>query len=261
MNNYNGNGMFHSPNLFRFSRGTENCPCRNLSHLQESPRPCRCLDRSTEILGEPTPSEIEGMSGKPEEIHGEPGPMGPRGKPGPQGPQGEPGPMGPQGVTGPQGPQGATGPQGPQGERGSQGPQGPPGYSQNSIFASFADQISALPKKANLPLKISVPDITKNISTDDQCSIFLKPGYYGIYYYVSAKLKSKGYAKVTPMFHDGMSPCYTGYSMTKGHNKPICISRYFIVEIFDTSPLFFVWHCTENTSYVNINIIIQKFFR
>lgn len=266
LNTYNSNGMFRPPNLFQFGRGTANCPCRNVSHIQDSSEPCSCLDRNTEISGEPIPSELKGMSREPywrepEEMPREPGPMGPRGKPGPQGCPGEPGPMGPQGVTGPQGPQGVTGPQGPPGERGLQGPQGPPGYSQSSTFAAFANQIPALPKKTNLPLKITVPDITENISPNGCYSVFLKSGYYAIYYYILTKLKSPGYAKIIPVFNGCMYPCYMGYDMTKKHNETICISRYFIVEITDTSPLFFVWHCTENTSHINMNVTIQKLCR
>ena len=254
LNNYNSNGMFRSPNLFRFGRGTANCPYRNVSHFQESLEPCSCVDRNAEISEKTYWTE-------PEEMPRESGPMGPRGKPGPQGCPGEQGPMGPQGVTGPQGPQGVTGPQGPPGERGLQGPQGPPGYSQSNIFAAFAYQIPVLPKKTNLPLKITVPDITENISPNGCYSVFLKPGYYAIYYYILAKLKFPGYTKIVPVFNGCMSTCYMGYNMTKKYNETICVSRYFIIEITNTSPLFFVWHCTENTSHINTNVTIQKLCR
>ena len=254
LSTYNHNGMFHPPNLFRLNRGAANCPYRTVTHFQESYESCSCPDRNTEIPKDPCLRETEG-------IRGEPGPMGPRGKPGPQGCPGDRGPMGPQGVTGPQGPQGVMGPQGPQGERGLQGPQGPPGYSQNSIFAAFANQISALPKKTNLPLKISVPDITENIFPYNNCSAFLKPGYYAIYYYAATKLKTPGYIKIIPVFNGCMQLCYMGYDMTKKHNEAVWISRYFIVKISDSVPLSFIWHCTENTSHINMNVTIQKLCR
>lgn len=192
---------------------------------------------------------------------GEPGPQGPRGEPGPQGCPGERGITGPQGVTGAQGPQGVTGPQGPRGEPGLRGPAGPPGYSQDSIFAAFADQFPTLPKKTNLPLKMTIPDITENISPRGNYSVVLKPGYYAIYYYISAKMKAPGFADITPVFNDCIQSCYMECAVSKKRNKTIRLSRYFIVEITDSSPLFFLWHCTETASHINTNVTIQKLCR
>lgn len=192
---------------------------------------------------------------------GEPGPQGPRGEPGPQGCPGERGITGPQGVTGAQGPQGVTGPQGPRGEPGLRGPAGPPGYSQDSIFAAFADQCSTLPKKTNLPLKMTIPDITENISPRGNYSVVLKPGYYVIYYYISAKMKGPGFADITPVFNDYIQSCYMECAVSKKRNKTIRLSRYFIIEITDSSPLFFLWHCTETASHINTNVTIQKLCR
>ena len=199
-----------------------------------------------------------------------PGPMGPKGEPGPQGPRGEPGPQGcpgergitgPQGVTGAQGPQGVTGPQGPRGEPGLRGPAGPPGYSQDSIFAAVADQFSTLPKKTNLPLKMTIPDITENISPRGNYSVVLRPGYYAIYYYISAKMKGPGFADITPVFNDCIQSCYMECAVSKKRNKTIRFSRYFIIEITDSSPLFFLWHCTETASHINTNVTMQKLCR
>lgn len=236
------NCLFRSSNLFHSNKRITNCPCKSATYSQQASDPYCCLVNNTEISTEP-------------------GAMGPRGKPGPQGCPGECGPMGPQGVTGPQGPQGVTGPQGPQGERGLRGPQGPPGYTPNSIFAEFASQISSVPKKTNLPLKITIPDVTENISLCNNCFLSLKPGYYTIYYYASVKLKAQGYVKIIPTYNGCMHPCYMGYDIAKRHNEIICISRYFIVEILETSPLIFEWQSTEDTSHVNVNVVIQKLYR
>lgn len=199
-----------------------------------------------------------------------PGPMGPRGEPGPMGPRGEPGPPGcpgeqgepgPQGVTGPQGPQGATGPQGARGEQGPRGPAGPAGCLQNNIFAAFSAQKAALPKNANLPLKVTVPDITGNITPCSSCSIALNPGFYSFYYYVSTEMKAPGFVRLTPVFNNCTQPAYMGYSVVKKRREQIVLSRYFIVEIFDSAPLFFIWHCSESASHVNMNVTIQKLCR
>lgn len=200
----------------------------------------------------------------------EPGPMGPRGEPGPMGPRGEPGPPGcpgergepgPQGVTGPQGPQGVTGPQGARGEQGPRGPAGPAGCLQNNIFAAFSAQKFALPKNANLPLKVTVPDTTGNIIPCSSCSVSLHPGFYSFYYYVSTEMKIPGFIKLTPVFNDCVQPAYMGYAASKKRHERIVVSRYFIVEISDSAPLFFIWHCSESVSHINMNVAIQKLCR
>lgn len=159
------------------------------------------------------------------------------------------------GPMGPQGPQGATGPMGPQ------GPMGPPGYSQNSIFAAFEEQICSLPKKATLPLNMIIPDETENISLYDDYSILLKPGYYAIYYYISTKMKSPGFIQITPVFNKQIQSCYAGYSDTKKRNETLWISRYFISKITDSEPLFFQWQSSETTCQLSMNINILRLYR
>lgn len=198
---------------------------------------------------------------KPNCCLGEPGPMGPRGEPGPPGCPGERGEPGPQGVTGPQGPQGATGPMGPRGEQGAQGPAGPPGCTQNSVFASFSGQRIIMPRNANIPLKIDIPDVTENISLCNNCSVMLTPGYYAIYYYVSVDMEKCGFIKVTPVFNDCVQDAYMRYAESRRRRETLEISRYFIVEIFNASTLFFAWCSSISASKINMNLSIEKLCR
>lgn len=189
------------------------------------------------------------------------GPMGPRGEPGPPGCPGECGEPGPQGVTGPQGPQGVTGPQGPQGEQGPRGPSGPPGYPQSSIFAAFSSPGFTMPESASLPLRPGVTDTTGNISPCGSHSVNLTPGFYALYYFVSAELKSPGFAKLTPVFNNCIQSSYMGYNVTKKRRQRIELSRYFIVEIEDDSALSFVWNCSETALIDSMNMTVQKLCR
>ena len=186
------------------------------------------------------------------------GPMGPRGEPGPPGCPGERGEAGPQGVTGPQGPQGVTGPQGPRGEPGPRGPAGPPGYPQNSIFAAFSDSQFTVPKSASLPLKADIPDSTGHISSSSGHSIILTPGFYALYYYISTELKAPGSVKLTPVFNNCVQPAYVGYGVAKKRRQTLELSRYFIIEIKDSSPLYIVWHCSEKALIGSMNVTIQS---
>lgn len=204
--------------------------------------------------GEPGPPGCPGE-------RGETGPQGPRGEPGPPGCPGERGETGPQGVTGPQGSQGATGPQGPRGETGARGPAGPPGYPQNSIFASFLGQELILPENANLPLKIDISDITQNISLCNDYSILLTPGCYAVYYYISTVMKRHGFIKLTPIFNDCVQTVYTVYAEAEKRKEMLVISRYFIIEIPSTSTLFFAWDSSASTSKINMNLSIEKLGR
>lgn len=207
--------------------------------------------------GEQGPPGCPGEHGEP----GEPGPQGPRGEPGPPGCPGERGETGPQGVTGPQGPQGATGPQGPRGEPGIRGPAGPPGYPQNSIFASFLGQELILPENASLPLKVDIPDITKNISLCDDYSVLLTPGCYAICYYISTEMKRHGFIKLTPIFNDCVHTTYAAYAETTKRKEMLVISRYFIIEISSPSTLFFEWDSSAGASKINMNLSIEKLNR
>lgn len=108
---------------------------------------------------------------------------------------------------------------------------------------------------------MTIPDITENISPRGNYSVVLKPGYYAIYYYISAKMKGPGFADITPVFNDCIQSCYMECAVSKKRNKTIRFSRYFIVEITDSSPLFFLWHCTETASHINTNVTMQKLCR
>ena len=237
--------------------GSQNCPgvcveCGSQSY------PCRCGECNLQDC--PSPCE-ECCSQRCPGVCGECGPQGPRGEPGPQGCPGERGETGPQGVTGPQGPQGVTGPQGPRGEPGARGPAGPPGYPQNSIFATFLGREILLPEHASLPLKMDIPDITKNISLCNNYSIWLYPGCYAICYYISTVMKRSGFIKVTPIFNDDMQTMYTAYAEATKRKQALTISRYFIVEISSASTLFFAWDSSAGVSQINMNLSIEKLGR
>ncbi len=213
--------------------------------------------------GEPGPQGPRGEPGPPGRPgeRGEPGPQGPRGEPGPPGCPGERGETGPQGVTGPQGPQGATGPQGPRGELGARGPAGPPGYPQNSIFASFTEQELILPESASLPLIMDIPDITQNISLCNDYSLLLTPGYYAVYYYISTVMKRRGFIKLTPIFNGCMQTDYSAYAETEKRKETLVLSRYFMIEIPSASTLFFAWDSSAGASKINVNLCIEKLSR
>lgn len=263
LNNYNPNGMFHPQNSFTMKRYHDRNYCPNTSQCtntseSETPKPEEDTLQDLQLF----PDESRDMeTGRSPSCCCEPGPMGPRGEPGPPGCPGERGEKGPQGVTGPQGPQGVTGPMGPKGEPGARGPAGPPGYPQNSVFASFLDSKLLLPESANIPLKVDIPDTTGNISPCGSHSVILSPGYYTIYYYISTVMKTPGFIKLTPVFNDCLQTIYTGYAKTKKRKELLEISRYFMIEILSTSPLFFTWHSSANTSKINMNIIVQKLYR
>ena len=242
------------------------CPCE--CREEEQPDcPCECrkpaLPNCPCGCGEPGPQGPRGEPGPPgcPGECGEPGPQGPRGEPGPPGCPGERGETGPQGVTGPQGPQGATGPQGPRGESGARGPAGPPGYPQNSIFASFSGQKIILPENASLPLKIDIPDITCNISLCNDYSVSLTPGYYAICYYISTIMKRSGFIKLTPVFNDCMQTVYAACAEAAKRKEMLVLSRYFIIEISSASTLFFAWDSSAGASEINMSLSIEKLGR
>lgn len=284
MNNFNTNWMFQLLDLFGMGRPPYKNGGQNTSQLfhdliseantgtPENPQyPTTKEPEEYNCSGycAPEPVEPEGDSeltdypdgcGEPE-IQGVVGPQGPRGEAGPPGPSGERGEPGPQGVTGPQGPQGAVGPQGPRGEAGARGPAGPPGYPQNSIFASFSGQELIMPQCARLPLKMDIPDITQNISFCNNDSIMLTPGYYAICYYISAIVKRRGFIRLTPIFNDCEQPLYTTYAESSKWKEMLVVSRYFIIEIPSVSTLFFAWCSSAGTSGINMNISIEKLCR
>jgi len=138
---------------------------------------------------------------------------------------------------------------------------GPPGYPQNSIFASFASQDIILPEITDLPLEINIPDTTQTISLCNSCSIMLNPGYYAIYYYISAEMKNHGFIKLTPVFNDCMQTAYTGYAKTVKRKEILKLARYFIAEIHSVSTLSFIWHSSACESNVNMYLSIEKLYR
>ena len=277
MNTFNMNRIFGPPNLFgaRISGGNcnQNAARTSADYINETNvdesdyfqqiSSGESEESETSCCCEYGTGESEEMSGPPEVYYerGEPGPMGPRGEPGPPGCPGERGETGPHGVTGPQGPQGATGPMGPRGEPGARGPAGPPGYPQNSIFASFLGQELIMPESASLPLRIEIPDITRNISLCNNYSVALTPGYYAVSYYISTVMKRHGFIKLTPIFNDSKQNIYASYAEAAKRNEMLVLSRYFIIRIPAGTTLFFAWQSSAGVSKINMNLNIEKLWR
>lgn len=153
------------------------------------------------------------------------------------------------------------GPMRPRGEPGVRGPAGPPGYPQNSVFASFLNTEIFIQENFRIPLKVDIPDPSGNISLLGYHSIVLKPGYYTVYYYISTTMKAPGTIKLIPVFNDCKQSAYAEYATIKKRNEPVKLSRYFIAGIHNSSSLFFTWHSSASTSRTNMNIIIQKLNR
>ena len=143
-------------------------------------------------------------------------------EPGPMGPRGEPGPPGCPGEQGEPGPQGVTGPQGPQ---------------------------------------VEIPDITRNITLCNNCSVALTPGYYAVSYYISTVMKRHGFIKLTPVFNNCKQTVYGAYAKASTQKEILVVSRYFIIEVPTGSTLFFVWNSSAGASSINMNLSIEKLCR
>ncbi len=284
--NYSGNAGRPSPDSMTRAdtAGPSHPQHTDTARLQESPASCYGESDPAEPgqtpgpqaepgpIRQPGPREEPGFRGEPGPMgpRGEPGPAGPRGEPGPMGPKGEPGPMGccgergeagPQGVTGPQGPQGVTGPMGPKGDTGARGPAGPAGYPQNNIFASFLDQELIMPRKARLPLKTEIPDITQQITLSDNCSVKLTPGYYAVSYYISAVMKRHHFIKLTPVLNRRCQTIYSAYAQAAKDKEMLVLSRHFILNMPESSALYFAWQSSGEDSKINMNLCIEKLCR
>lgn len=252
----NGSNVAQSSQNMEAEAGTavsDDSPCEQSKlESKDDGSPCFCESDFIEQGREPESHDHPGECKEPEP-HGcpkeckESEPHGCQ-----EGCQGEPGPMAPQG---------ATGPVGPRGEPGVQGPAGSFGCTQNSIFASFTGQRIIMPQNANLPLKVDIPDITENISPCNSCSVLLTPGYYAIYYYVSVEMDKCGFIKLTPIFNDCVQDAYMGYAESRRRREMLEIARYFIVEIFSDSTLFFEWCSSASRSKINMNLSIEKLCR
>lgn len=262
LNNFNPNWMFNPPNFFGMGR-IPNRSCNQNSNMNYNQNNGRNTTEPKPDVPEREPQGPQGPKGESgiQGERGEQGPQGARGEPGPPGCPGERGETGPQGVTGPQGPQGVTGPMGPMGEQGPMGPAGPPGYPQNHIFASFSGQELLLPESARLSLNNDIPDITGNISLNNNNSIILTPGFYAIYFYISTMTKKHGLIKLTPICNECEQTIYTTCAETAKRKETLAISRYFIMEISDVFTLSFAWYSSAEASEIRMNLTIEKLCR
>ena len=135
------------------------------------------------------------------------GPMGLIGATGPTGPAGitgltgATGPTGPAGITGGIGATGPTGPTGPMGFTGATGPTGPAGTIPEGSFATYLNTQYILIDNSLIDTFPSITDSTGNITQENTKVIILKPGYYFIYYKVSALFRTPGYMQITPSYN------------------------------------------------------------
>ena len=138
------------------------------------------------------------------------------------------------------------------GEPGPRGPAGPPGYPQNSVFATFSGQGLILPESASLPLKVEIPDITRNIAPCNDCSVTLAPGYYAISYYVFTVMRKHGSIKLIPVFNNSRQMLYAACAEAAKRREMLTVSRYFIAEIPEGTTLFFVWQSSVGAARINM---------
>lgn len=203
---------------------------------------------------------------------GEPGPAGERGEQGVQGIQGERGLMGPQGESGKQGMQGSMGPMGPQGESGSRGPEGPigptgamgpkgatgpAGGEKISIFATFCNKKVIQTGETALLLSNVILDDTSTITQVSETNILLSPGYYSIYFYISAEMEQGGNIEVIPVVGETSLKNHRVYGKTVEKEGFLSVSRNFVIEVALEKEIYFTC-CCEGTPFnmdVNINFV------
>lgn len=89
----------------------------------------------------------------------------------------------------------------------------------------------------------------------------LKPGYYAIYYHISAVMKRHSFIKLIPVFNDHVQNLYAGYAETEKKKEILEISRYFIVEICNVPDLTFVWHSSADMTKIDMALSIEKLCR
>ena len=195
------------------------------------------------------------------------GPMGLIGATGPTGPAGITGLTGATGPTGPTGPMGligATGPTGPAGITGgigATGPTGPAGTIPEGSFATYLNTQYILIDNSLIDTFPSITDSTGNITQENTKVIILKPGYYFIYYKVSALFRTPGYMQITPSYN-GSPHIETGaYFATNTNGSSALGVEGFIIYVPSETSFTLSYSGSTNATDGEVDITIIKLNR
>ena len=195
------------------------------------------------------------------------GPMGLIGATGPTGPAGitgltgATGPTGPAGITGGIGATGPTGPTGPMGFTGATGPTGPAGTIPEGSFATYLNTQYILIDNSLIDTFPSITDSTGNITQENTKVIILKPGYYFIYYKVSALFRTPGYMQITPSYN-GSPHIETGaYFATNTNGSSALGVEGFIIYVPSETSFTLSYSGSTNATDGEVDITIIKLNR
>ena len=223
-------------------------------------------DGLTGATGPTGPAGITGLTG----ATGPTGPTGPMGLIGATGPTGPTGPMGLIGATGPTGPAGITGgigatgptgPTGPMGFTGATGPTGPAGTIPEGSFATYLNTQYILIDNSLIDTFPSITDSTGNITQENTKVIILKPGYYFIYYKVSALFRTPGYMQITPSYN-GSPHIETGaYFATNTNGSSALGVEGFIIYVPSETSFTLSYSGSTNATDGEVDITIIKLNR
>ena len=208
-------------------------------------------DGLTGATGPTGPAGITGLTG----ATGPTGPTGPMGFTGATGPTGPTGPMGLIGATGP------TGPTGPMGFTGATGPTGPAGTIPEGSFATYLNTQYILIDNSLIDTFPSITDSTGNITQENTKVIILKPGYYFIYYKVSALFRTPGYMQITPSYN-GSPHIETGaYFATNTNGSSALGVEGFIIYVPSETSFTLSYSGSTNATDGEVDITIIKLNR
>ena len=192
------------------------------------------------------------------------GPAGSRGRMGADGHDGLTGATGPTGPTGPMGLIGATGPTGPTGPMGligATGPTGPAGTIPEGSFATYLNTQYILIDNSLIDTFPSITDSTGNITQENTKVIILKPGYYFIYYKVSALFRTPGYMQITPSYN-GSPHIETGaYFATNTNGSSALGVEGFIIYVPSETSFTLSYSGSTNATDGEVDITIIKLNR
>ena len=221
------------------------------------------LTGATGPTGPTGPMGLIGATGPtgPAGITGLTGATGPTGPTGPMGLIGATGPTGPAGITGLTGATGPTGPTGPMGFTGATGPTGPAGTIPEGSFATYLNTQYILIDNSLIDTFPSITDSTGNITQENTKVIILKPGYYFIYYKVSALFRTPGYMQITPSYN-GSPHIETGaYFATNTNGSSALGVEGFIIYVPSETSFTLSYSGSTNATDGEVDITIIKLNR
>ncbi len=221
------------------------------------------LTGATGPTGPTGPMGLIGSTGRtgPGGITGGIGATGPTGPTGPMGLIGATGPTGPAGITGGIGATGPTGPTGPMGFTGATGPTGPAGTIPEGSFATYLNTQYILIDNSLIDTFPSITDSTGNITQENTKVIILKPGYYFIYYKVSALFRTPGYMQITPSYN-GSPHIETGaYFATNTNGSSALGVEGFIIYVPSETSFTLSYSGSTNATDGEVDITIIKLNR